>query len=58
MRLSIFALLSAAVFCSKVMASSEEIGTTHEHSASAVPESSVAILFAGLLWFLLLRKRT
>lgn len=45
--------------CGSVLAAAQQIVTEVETqtTGSTVPESTVAILLGGVLWFLLLRKR-
>ena len=47
------------LFLSPLLAGAEKIveEASSTEVASSVPESSVAILLGGVLWFLLLRKR-
>lgn len=44
------------IVTSTILGATDELEAAAE-SASSVPESSVAILVGGLLWFMLLRKR-
>lgn len=57
MRLTLFHLCTTLLFCGQLMGVTEQVVAEAEKTGNSVPESSVAILFAGLLWFLLLRKR-
>ncbi|MGJ8726631.1 MAG: PEP-CTERM sorting domain-containing protein [Roseibacillus sp.] len=50
-------MTSVFALCGNALATAQQIDAAAESNLSAVPESSIAILFGGLLWFLLLRKR-
>lgn len=43
--------------CGQGFGEVKEAAAQSEITVNSVPESGVAILFGGLLWFLLLRKR-
>ena len=58
MRRSCTLIFTSILFGSSALLQATEEVAPKADTAVPVPESSVAILLGGLLWFLLLRKRS